>query len=55
MDETLNIDNVVYMDEYPHLLERVQLRFIGQLALELDEPGQLILFPVAEGEPDGAA
>lgn len=51
MELVPNIENVVYIDEYPELKKRVWLRRLdaerglGQLALFPEDPGQLILFP----------
>ncbi len=42
-------ENVVYIDEYPHLVERVRLQRLGQLSLFRADQDQLILFPV-QGE-----
>lgn len=52
-----NIDNVVYIDEYPHLEEKVRLRRMGQLVLFEPDNGHtvLTLFDLPEDTPDGAA
>lgn len=49
-------ENVVYIDEYPHLSERARLRRMGQMTLFAVEPevGNLVLFELPE-PPDGAA
>ncbi len=44
-----NTDNVAYIDEYPHLEQKVKLRRMGQLLLFRENTNQLILFPI-EGE-----
>lgn len=52
-----NTENVVYIDEYPHLEEKVRLRRMGQLVLFESEMGHtvLTLFELPEDGPDGAA
>lgn len=50
--------NVVFMDEYPHLEQRVRLRRMGQLTLFASDMGNttLVLYELPEGSPpDGAA
>lgn len=49
-------ENVVFIDEYPHLLERRKVRqALGQLTLAVNlDPNQLLLFP-EQPDPDGAA
>jgi len=54
METQPNDDKVVYMDEYPHITERLRLRRMGQLALFPQDFNQLILFPT-DGEPDNIA
>jgi hypothetical protein len=56
MEEEPNTENLVYMDEYPHLAEKVRLRRMGQLVLFESEMGNttLTLFELPE-PPDGAA
>ncbi len=56
MEKEPDTDNVVYLDEYPHLNERARLRRMGQLMLFAVEPelGNLVLFELPE-PPDGAA
>lgn len=51
-------ENVVFIDEYPHLMERRRVKqALGQLTLAVNtDPNQLILFPdPEEPTPDGAA
>lgn len=50
-------ENVVYMDEYPHLTERRRVKqCLGQLTLNINRnPGQLLLFPDQQEEPDASA
>lgn len=58
MEQEPNTENVVYIDEYPHLAEKVRLRRMGQLVLFESEMGNttLTLFEMPEGSPpDGAA
>lgn len=52
-----NTENVVYIDEYPHLEQKVRLRRMGQLVLFESEMGHtvLTLFELPEDGPDGAA
>lgn len=50
--------NVVYLDEYPHIEERLRLKRMGQLVLFESDMGNtvLTLFEMPEGSPpDGAA
>lgn len=56
MEQEPNTENVHYIDEYPHLEERVRLRRMGQLTLFASEMGNttLVLFELPE-PPDGAA
>lgn len=46
-----NTDNVVFIDEYPHLMRRREVKqALGQLTLAVNtNPNQLLLFPVQEG------
>lgn len=58
MEKEPDTENVVYMDEYPHIEERLRLKRMGQLTLFSSEMGDtnLILFEMPEGSPpDGAA
>lgn len=48
-----DIENVAYIDEYPHLSEKVRLKRLGQQALFPADWDQLIIFPV-EGDGDGS-
>jgi len=60
MELVPNIENVVFIDEYPELQKRVWLRRldaqrrVGQLALFREDEAQLLLFP-EQDTPDGAA
>lgn len=57
-DKNPDTENVVYLDEYPHIAERLRLRRMGQLVLFESEMGNttLTLFELPEGSPpDGAA
>jgi len=56
MEEEPNTENVHYIDEYPELAKRVQLRRMGQLTLFASEMGNttLILFELPE-PPDQPA
>jgi len=50
-----NTENVVFIDEYPHLEERIKMRRMGQLVLFREDQDQLILFPVqGEGSDERA-
>jgi len=56
METEPNTENVVYIDEYPELAERVRLRRMGQMTLfsaDLLDSNVLTLFD--GDEPDGAA
>ena len=61
MSEQINepdYENVVFIDEYPHLMERRRVKqMLGQLTLAVNtDPNQLILFPERPDDPpDGAA
>lgn len=58
MEQEPETENVHYIDEYPELAKRVQLRRMGQMTLFASEMGNttLILFELPEGSPpDGAA
>lgn len=58
MEKEPDNENVVYLDEYPHLEEKVRLRRMGQLTLFSSDMGNttLLLFEMPEGSPpDGAA
>lgn len=58
MEKDPDVDNVVYLDEYPHLAEKVRLRRMGQLTLFASDMGNttLVLYEFPEGSPpDGAA
>lgn len=57
METEPNTENVVYIDEYPHLEEKVRLKRMGQLALFESDMGHtvLTLFELPEDTPDGAA
>lgn len=57
-EQTPDTENVVYMDEYPHLADRLRLRRMGQLTLFESEMGNTVLnlYELPEGSPpDGAA
>lgn len=54
MDGEPNTENVVYIDEYPHLEERVKLRRMGQLILFPTDRNQLLLFPIDGGDDEPA-
>lgn len=55
MENQPNTENVHYIDEYPHLEKRVQMRRMGQLALFREDEDQLIIFPLeGEGGDEGA-
>lgn len=55
METEPNTDNISYIDEYPHLVEKVRLKRMGQLALFPRDFNQLILFPVdGDGGNEGA-
>lgn len=54
-EPTPDTENVVYMDEYPHLEERVRLRRMGQLVLFESDMGNTVLTLFEEDTPDGAA
>lgn len=43
--EIPDIENVVYIDEYPHLAEKVRLRRLGKLSLVTDLSNILIFEP----------
>lgn len=47
-----DLDSVTYIDEYPHLQEKVRLRRLGQQTLFRADWNQLIIFPI-EGEDGG--
>lgn len=57
MEQEPDTENVHYMDEYPHLEEKVRLRRMGQLVLFEPDNGHtvLTLFDLPEDTPDGAA
>lgn len=55
MENEPNTDNVSYIDEYPHLEEKLRLQRMGQLVLFPGDMNQLILFPVdGDGGDEGA-
>lgn len=56
MEQEPNTENVVYMDEYPHLEEKLRLKRMGQLVLFESDMGStvLTLFELPE-PPDGSA
>ena len=56
MEQEPDTENVVYMDEYPHLTERARLRRMGQLTLFSSDMGNttLTLFELPE-PPEPAA
>lgn len=56
MEKEPDTENVVYMDEYPHLEERCRLRRMGQMTLFSSDMGEttISLFELPE-PPDGAA
>ncbi len=45
-----NTDNVVFIDEYPHLMRRREVKqALGQLTLAVNtDPNQLLLFPTPD-------
>lgn len=57
METEPNTENVVYIDEYPHIEERLRLKRMGQLALFEPDAGHVVLtlFDMPEDGPDGAA
>lgn len=61
METTPDTTNVVYLDEYRRakwLTDLKRTRTIGGIAIfnqEYAVPAEVIAFPSAEGEPDGAA
>ncbi len=50
MEDEPNIENVVYIDEYPELAKRLQLRRMGQMTLFASEMGNttLVLYELPE-------
>lgn len=52
-----NYDNVLFMDEYPDIIERRRVKVaLGQLTLAINtDPGQLFLFPESDFVPDQPA
>lgn len=55
MEKEPDTENVVYLDEYPHLNERAKLRKMGQLVLfESDMGNTVVQFEIPE-PPDDAA
>lgn len=57
MEEEPDTENVVYLDEYPHLEEKVRLRRMGQLLLFESEMGNTYqtLYVLPDRTPDDAA
>lgn len=57
METEPNTENVVYIDEYPHIEERLRLKRMWQLALFEPDAGHVVLtlFDMPEDGPDGAA
>lgn len=58
MEAEPDTENVVYIDEYPELKRRVELRRMGQMTLFASDMGNTVitLYEMPEGSPpDGAA
>lgn len=55
-DKEPDTENIHYLDEYPHLEQRVRLRRIGQLTLFASDMGNTVITLYESSEPpDGAA